>query len=46
VKPPLFRSAAAADIEDAYLWYEARQLGLGGEFLETVKMAVESISQP
>ena len=32
----LARPAAAADIEEAYRWYEQRQVGLGEEFLAAV----------
>ena len=32
----LIRPAAAADIEEAYLWYESRRIGLGEEFLAAV----------
>ena len=32
----LVRPAAAADLEEAFLWYNARRPGLGGEFLEAV----------
>jgi len=43
VTPSLFRPAAAADVDDAYLWYEAQRSGLGEEFLAAVSAAVESI---
>lgn len=33
------RAAAAADIDDAYLWYERRSAGLGEEFLAAVDAA-------
>jgi hypothetical protein len=33
VKRVVVRPAAAADIEDAYQWYELQQPGLGEEFL-------------
>jgi plasmid stabilization system protein ParE len=33
VKRVIVRPAAAADIEDAYRWYESRRPGLGEEFL-------------
>ncbi len=33
MKPPIVRPAAAADIEDAYSWYERQQAGHGDEFL-------------
>ncbi|MEW6745699.1 MAG: hypothetical protein AB1486_23360 [Planctomycetota bacterium] len=31
------RPAAAADLDEAFLWYEARRPGLGGEFLSAVE---------
>jgi plasmid stabilization system protein ParE len=43
VKPLIFRPAAAADIEEAYLWYEARERGLGDQFLKAVGTLTESI---
>ena len=33
MKHVIVRPAAAADIEDAFQWYEARRPGLGDEFL-------------
>jgi hypothetical protein len=33
VSPPILRSAAAADVEEAWLWYETQREGLGDEFL-------------
>jgi len=44
VKPVIFRPAAAADVEDAYRWYEAQQAGLGEEFLAAVRIIIESIT--
>lgn len=36
--PRLFvRDAATADLEEAADWYDARRLGLGGEFLRAVR---------
>jgi len=32
----LIRPAAAADMEEAYVWYENRRTGLGEEFLAAV----------
>ena len=43
MKPPIFRPAAAADVEDAYRWYEAQRAGLGDEFLVAVSTVVESL---
>lgn len=33
VKPPIFRPAAAADVEDAYRWYEKQRAVLVKSFL-------------
>ncbi len=43
MKPAIFRPAAAADVEDAYRWYEAQRVGLGGEFLAAVSTVIESL---
>ena len=43
MKPPIFRPAAAADVEEAYRWYEAQQGGLGDEFLAAVSTIIESL---
>lgn len=39
----VFRPAAAADVEDAYEWYESQRPDLGEEFLAEVSAAVELI---
>lgn len=39
----IFRPAAAADVEDAYRWYEHQRLGLGDEFLAAVSTVIESL---
>jgi plasmid stabilization system protein ParE len=39
----IFRPAAAADVEDAYLWYEGQRPGLGDEFLEAVESSIEFV---
>jgi hypothetical protein len=44
VKPVLVRPAAAADIEEAFLWYERKRPGLGEEFLEIVNAAMGDIA--
>jgi plasmid stabilization system protein ParE len=44
VKPPIFRPAAAADVEDAYSWYENQRTGLGDDFLAAVGTVVESLA--
>jgi plasmid stabilization system protein ParE len=41
--PLVFRPAAAADIEEAFLWYERQRPGLGEEFLAAVQSAVDGI---
>ncbi len=43
MKPPILRPAAAADVEEAWRWYEARREGLGDEFLVVVQATLESI---
>ena len=41
--PILIRPAAAADIDEAFLWYERQQAGLGNEFLAAVQSALENV---
>ena len=41
--PFIVRPAAEADIAEAALWYEARSLGLGAEFLRTVDVCFSAI---
>ncbi len=41
----LVRPAAAADLEDAYGWYEARSSGLGEGFLVAVQRTFEKIQE-
>lgn len=43
MNPPVLRPAAAADVEEAWQWYEAQREGLGDEFLQVVQEAIESI---
>ena len=43
MKRPIFRAAAAADIEDAFLWYEGRREGLGNEFLDALRGAMDLV---
>jgi plasmid stabilization system protein ParE len=45
VKPVLFRPAAAADVEDAYNWYEQQRDGLGREFLAEVRRCVLALQR-
>ena len=39
----LLRPAAAADLEEAAIWYEGQRPGLGEEFLEAAEAAVKRI---
>ena len=41
--PVVVRPAAAADIDEAFLWYERRRAGLGNEFLAAVQSTVDNI---
>jgi plasmid stabilization system protein ParE len=40
-----FRPAAAADLEEAADWYEAKRSGLGLEFLDAVRATLATISE-
>ena len=40
---PILRAAAAADIEEAFHWYEGQRGGLGDEFLAAVQSALDNI---
>jgi toxin ParE1/3/4 len=47
VTPVVVRPAAAADIEEAFVWYEGRRRGLGDEFLAALQLALQGIgAQP
>ena len=39
----IVRPAAAADIEEAFLWYERQRAGLGDEFLIAIQSALDKI---
>ena len=43
MRPPVFRAAAAADVEEAYRWYEAQRAGLGDAFVASIQAALDSI---
>jgi len=43
VKRVVVRPAAAADIEDAYRWYESQRPGLGEEFLAALRATRERV---
>ena len=40
----LVRPAAAADIDEAYRWYERQRVGLGEEFLSAVDAALQDLA--
>ena len=40
----LVRAAAAADVEEAYWWYQRQRAGLGEEFLEAVDAILRDIA--
>ena len=40
---PVLRPAAAADIEEAFLWYARQRAGLGDDFLAAVQSALGNI---
>ena len=39
----LVRPAAAADIEEAFFWYESKREGLGAEFLSAVQSTLDDV---
>jgi len=41
--PLVFRPAAAADLDEAFLWYERQRPGLGDEFLAVFQSALDDI---
>lgn len=43
MKTPIVRPEAAADIEDAYQWYEAQQAGLGEKFLVAADEVINAV---
>ena len=40
-----FRAQAEAELREATIWYEARSLGLGAEFLRSVDAALAAIER-
>lgn len=40
---PIYRPAAAADIDRAYAWYQNERDGLGEEFLDQVRATARSV---
>ena len=45
MSPLIIRPIAAAEIDEAYLWYEAQRIGLGEEFLAEVNGALDTIQE-
>jgi plasmid stabilization system protein ParE len=45
VKPVLIRPAAAADVEDAFAWYERQRPGLGVDFRLELQAALDRVSE-
>ena len=45
MNPVIIRPAAAAEIDEAYLWYETQRTGLGEEFLAAVNRELERIGE-
>ena len=43
MKQVIVRPAAAADIEDAYQWYESQRPGLGEEFLAALSLTRDRV---
>jgi plasmid stabilization system protein ParE len=41
----IVRLAAAADIDEAFLWYERQQPGLGHDFLAAVQATLDGIAE-
>jgi len=41
----IVRPAAAADIDDAFLWYERQRPGLGHDFLTAAQAAIDAIAE-
>lgn len=45
MKQVVVRPAAAADIEDAYQWYESQRPGLGEEFLVALRLTRDRVPE-
>ena len=41
----IVRPAAAADIDEAFLWYEGQRAGLGDEFLVAAQAMLDAIAE-
>jgi plasmid stabilization system protein ParE len=44
VRPVLVQPAAAADIEEAFLWYEGQRVGLGLEFRSELEATIDRVA--
>lgn len=44
MRPVLVRPAAAADIEEAFLWYEGQRVGLGLEFRSELEATIDRVA--
>ncbi len=45
MKPILVRRAAAADIKEAFEWYQTQRFGLGEEFREALRTALNRVAE-
>ena len=45
MNPVIIRPTAAAEIDEAYLWYESQRTGLGEEFLAEVNRELKRIGE-
>lgn len=45
MNPAIIRPAAAAEIDEAYLWYESRRSGLGEQFLADVNQTLDRVRE-
>ena len=41
----IVRPAAAADIDEAFLWYEGQRAGLGHDFLSAAQTLIDAIAE-
>jgi len=41
----VWRPAAAADVEEAFVWYERQSSGLGDEFLAAVQSTLDAVRE-
>lgn len=43
MKELVYRPEAAADVEEAFAWYERQRVGLGAEFLGALQAAEDAV---